>query len=63
MAREWVRPEHIDYLIKEEGVVVGKLRIKANAILWKPHSAKLWYKMALEDFADYAVTLNDRVKH
>ena len=54
MAKELVRPEFEDFVIKEGGKVVGKIRVKASGIAWKPKSKQSWYRVSIEDFAAYA---------
>ena len=42
-----------DFEIVNENRVVGKIRIKANSILWKPRSSQDWFRVDLDDFVTF----------
>lgn len=60
-------PKHEDFLVKDENdAVVGTVRIKPNAILWAPKSAKgakPWFGVTLDQFGAYAESLNKKQAH
>ena len=39
-------------IVREDGEVVGHIRVKPSGILWAPKNARLWYGVSLQKFAD-----------
>ena len=62
MAKYFNFPESQDFPINDENGKVGELRVRPSGILWKPKNAKQYYRVSIEEFADYAEELNVKVK-
>ncbi len=63
MARKsigWVGYE--DFKILEDGATVGTIRINPSGIRWKPKGKHSWLKVTIEEFAELAEKLDNRVK-
>lgn len=41
-------------IVDEEGLTVGRIRVKPSGIHWKPKNSKKWYGLTLEEFAEFA---------
>jgi hypothetical protein len=54
MAREFRAPESQDFKIVENGKVVGTVRIKPSAIMWKGKGAQSWRGATPEEFGEFA---------
>ena len=47
-------PEFAQYtILREDGSVVGTIRLKPSSILWKASSGKRFYRVKLEKFIDW----------
>ncbi len=55
MAREFSRKESHDFTIQEDGRVVGHIRLKPNAVLWKQRDRGHWHRVRLDDFAAWII--------
>lgn len=54
MANEFRSKDHEDFTIENDGKVVGHVRVKPSGILWCPRDGKVWHRVSLENFADFA---------
>jgi hypothetical protein len=54
MAKTFKAPVSQDFVIVEDGEVVGNLRVKPNQLLWSPKGEHSWYGVTLKQFADFA---------
>lgn len=54
MAKQFNIPKYQDFEIKENGAVVGTLRVKANAISWSPKGKQSWFSVKIEKFGEFA---------
>lgn len=43
-----------DFEIREDGAVVGTVRIKPSGILWSPKGRHSWFGLTVEQFANLA---------
>jgi hypothetical protein len=48
MAREFRAPEAQDFTIVENGKVLGTIRVKPSAIMWKGPNARGWHGVTPE---------------
>ena len=56
-------PKHEDHgVLDSGGAVVGEVRIKPSGILWRPKGSHSWYRVTLEQFADFAVKSGTKQK-
>jgi len=54
MARnEFKAPKYHQFEIVNDGRIVGTLRVKPAALLWKPKGARTWRGVDLEEFAKW----------
>lgn len=61
---EFVAPKFQDFTIRDEDGIVGHIRIKPNAIAWKPKGQhKTFNQISIEQFADYAFDEGKEVKN
>lgn len=51
-----------DFEIKDDDGVVGRLRVKPNALAWKPKQAHMFHQVSIEKFAEFAVETGKEVK-
>lgn len=60
-------PKHEEFqVLDENGSVIGTVRIKPNALLWKPNNAKggkPWFGITLEEFSEFAEQTNRKQAH
>jgi hypothetical protein len=54
MAKEFRAPTSQDFEIVENGQVFGTLRVRPSGILWAPKGSHQWYRVSIEQFAEYA---------
>ncbi|MCY3878476.1 MAG: hypothetical protein OXF74_04760 [Rhodobacteraceae bacterium] len=54
MAKKFRAQKSVDFTIEENGGVFGHLRIRPNAILWKPKNGQRYYSVKSEEFAKLA---------
>ncbi len=58
MPRQFRTQESQDFKIEEAGgPLVGHVRIKPNAILWKEPNDQQYYKVTLDEFRQFAIRL------
>jgi hypothetical protein len=62
MAKQFRGPVSQDFEIEENNEMLGTLRIRPNGILWKPKRSQSWYRIAIEEFADYAKQQGTKVE-
>ena len=55
MTKHFKAPVSQDLKIYEDDEVLGTLRVRPSAVLWKPKGAHSWYRLSIEKFGDYAV--------
>jgi hypothetical protein len=51
-----------DFSIHEGDAKIGTIRVKPSGILWAPKGKHSWFKVSIEEFADFAEKLNKSVK-
>jgi len=63
MAREFRVSEAQDFVIIENGKVIGTVRIKPTAIMWKkPHSRGDWHGISPEKFGEFVEDKGKKMK-
>ena len=62
MAKEIRRSEFEDFNIYENNKKVGTVRVKPSGILWKPTGKQTWYRVSVEQFADFAIEYGKQQK-
>lgn len=40
-------------IVDADNKVIGHIRVKPSGILWSPRSGKDWYRLSLEEFAEF----------
>lgn len=57
-------PKHEDFQVLDpSGNVVGEVRVKPNALLWRDKGKHTWQGVSLEDFAAFANKHGKNQKH
>ncbi|HEY4215018.1 MAG TPA: hypothetical protein VGM84_26310 [Steroidobacteraceae bacterium] len=54
MAKEFRAPTAQDFEIIEDGEVVGHVRVKPSGVSWARKGSHSWFRVPIEEFADYA---------
>jgi hypothetical protein len=54
MAKEFSARQFEDFEIRQDGEIVGTLRVKPSGILWAPKGSHSWYRVSIEEFGEYA---------
>jgi hypothetical protein len=62
MAREFRVPESQDFTIIEDGKVLGTVRVKPSAIMWKAKGAHNWKGVTPEKFGQFAESKGKTMK-
>ena len=60
MVKYFAGPTSYDFTIvdDDDGGVVGHLRVRPNAVLWKPRNHRRYYRVTIEELAEFAENLN-----
>ena len=56
-------PQSQDFTISDNSGVIGQVRIKPNAVAWKPKRGKLFHQISLEQLANFAAEHGREVKN
>ena len=49
-------PQFEDHkVLSSTGTVVGEVRLKPSGIAWRPKGKHSWYRITLEQFAEFAI--------
>jgi|JI10StandDraft_1071094.scaffolds.fasta_scaffold1751893_2 hypothetical protein len=59
--KTFVAPLSQDFTIRDADGVVGHLRVKPNAIAWKPKSQQKFDQITLDQLADFAADKGKKV--
>ena len=62
MAREFRAPEAQDFIILEDGKVLGTIRVKPSRIMWKGPNAREWYGISPEEFGEFVKENGKKMK-
>jgi hypothetical protein len=62
VARDFRAPEAQDFVILEDGKVLGTVRIKPSSIMWKGPNARAWYGISPEKFGEFVTASGKKMK-
>ncbi|SER56822.1 hypothetical protein SAMN05216548_1268 [Faunimonas pinastri] len=48
------RAQSEDFEILEDGKKIGTVRVKASGLLWSPKGKHSWFRVSVEQFAEFA---------
>ena len=61
--RKFTAPQSQDFTISDDSGVIGQVRIKPNAVAWKPKRAKAFHQISLEQLAAFAAENGRQVRN
>ena len=61
--KKFTAPQSQDFTISDDSGVIGQVRIKPNAVAWKPKRAKAFHQISLEQLAAFAAENGRQVQN